>query len=112
MQTDSLRLSRKNDIHPFEPGAGVWVENQGQKSNCSLFAIGMHSKKRPNNLVMGRLYNFHMFDMVEFGIKGFAPISSFQGAQIAQLGNKVRVTLKKIHTSAAENGCFVSNLRN
>ena len=90
MQEDSLRLSRKNDIHPFEAEAVPWIEHQGQKSNCSLFAIGSHSKKRPNNLVLGRLFDFHMYDMVELGVRGFAPLSSFQGAQVAQLGGKVR----------------------
>ncbi|KAL6780392.1 Ribosome production factor 2-like protein [Auxenochlorella protothecoides] len=85
---DSLRMSRKNDVLPFEAGGDVWLESHGSRANCSLFAVGTHSKKRPNNLVLGRLYDFRMYDMIEFGVKGFAPIQAFSGARSSQLGNK------------------------
>ena len=44
------------------------VENQSVKYDCSLFAVGSHQKKRPDNLVLGRVFDGHMLDMFELGI--------------------------------------------
>lgn len=38
---------------------------------------GSHSKKRPNNLVIARTYNQHIYDMVEVGIENFKSMHSF-----------------------------------
>eukprot|EP00882_Tetradesmus_deserticola_P033999 GHRQ01038888.1.p1 GENE.GHRQ01038888.1~~GHRQ01038888.1.p1 ORF type:complete len:153 (-),score=25.90 GHRQ01038888.1:17-475(-) len=59
------------------------------KSNCSLFVLGSHSKKRPHNITLGRLYDFHLYDALELGVEAHRPISSFRGAGTAQVGNKV-----------------------
>jgi len=29
--------------------------------------MGSHSKKRPNNLILGRFYDFRLYDILEFG---------------------------------------------
>lgn len=34
-----------------------------------MFLFGSNSKKRPNNLVFGRLYEYEVLDMVELGIE-------------------------------------------
>ena len=82
-------MSRKNaDVQPFEPGGEVSLERLADRVNCSLFALGSHSKKRPHNLVLGRLYNFQLLDAVELGVERFAAIKSFGGAATAQAGNK------------------------
>ena len=58
-QTDSLKFSRRNEeVKPFEAGGESALEQHGARGNCSLFALGSHTKKRPNNLVLGRLYDF------------------------------------------------------
>ena len=44
------QLTRKNDILPFEEA--ISVEFLAGKNNCSMFAFGNHSKKRPNNLTL------------------------------------------------------------
>ncbi len=41
------------------------MEFFSQSNDCSLFCYGSHSKKRPNNIVLGRLFNHQMLDMVE-----------------------------------------------
>jgi hypothetical protein len=67
---ESLKLSRKNaGVRPFEGGGEASLEFLARKADCSLFALGSHSKKRPHNLVLGRLFDFRLLDMVEFGVR-------------------------------------------
>lgn len=85
----SLKFSRKNDdVRPFEAGGDATLETHAQRANCSLFALGNHSKKRPQNLTLGRFYDFRMYDCVEFGVTSFKPIREFPAATNAQQGNK------------------------
>jgi len=70
-------LSYKNDILPFEDANSI--EFLCTKNDCSLFALGSHTKKRPNNLVLGRLFDGHILDMFEFGVEGFEAVQSFAG---------------------------------
>ncbi|CAJ2672649.1 unnamed protein product [Trifolium pratense] len=74
----AVKYSRKNDkINPFEAGGETSLEFFSQKTDCSLFLYGSHSKKRPNNLVIGRTYDHHVYDLVEVGIENFRPMESF-----------------------------------
>ena len=59
-------FSRKHDIHPFESRDPV--ESLCKKKEASLFMFGSHSKKRPNNIVLGRTYEHKVLDMVELGV--------------------------------------------
>jgi len=70
-------LQRKNDILPFDDINSL--EFLCNKNDCSLFALGSHTKKRPNNLVLGRLYDGHLLDMYEFGAENFQSLNSFPG---------------------------------
>lgn len=66
------RLTRKNEnVKPFEVGGETELEFFAQKNDCSLFLLGSHSKKRPHNLVLGRFFDGHLYDMVEVGIETF-----------------------------------------
>jgi hypothetical protein len=40
----------------------------------SLFCFGNHQKKRPNNLIFGRLFDWQLLDMVEFGVVDYEPM--------------------------------------
>ncbi|CCW64075.1 unnamed protein product [Phytomonas sp. EM1] len=60
------KLKKKNGFTPFD--GYQHLEFLGFKNDCSLFCFGSHSKKRPNNLTFGRLFDFHILDMVEAGI--------------------------------------------
>lgn len=70
-------LSRKNEVLPFEDLASL--EFLASKNDCSLFMMGSHTKKRPDNLVLGRMYDGHLLDMIEFGVESFSSISEFEG---------------------------------
>ena len=42
-----------------------------------ILQYGSHSKKRPNNLIIGRTYDHHIYDLVEVGVENFKPMESF-----------------------------------
>ncbi|PKI35991.1 ribosome production factor 2 homolog [Punica granatum] len=74
----AVRYTRKNDnIRPFENGGVTSLEFFSQKTDCSIFVFGSHTKKRPNNLVIGRMYDYHIYDLVEVGVENFKSMESF-----------------------------------
>lgn len=79
-------LSRNNDIRPFEDSTSL--EFLAQKNDCSLFIMGSHSKKRPNNIVMGRLHDGHLLDAVEFGVNAFNCVADLSKAFAKSVGSK------------------------
>ncbi|OVA00102.1 Brix domain [Macleaya cordata] len=75
---NAIRYTRKNEnIRPFESGGETSLEFFSLKTDCSLFVFGSHSKKRPNNLVIGRTYDHHIYDLVEVGVENFKSMESF-----------------------------------
>ncbi|GBG33863.1 Ribosome production factor 2-like [Hondaea fermentalgiana] len=62
-------FSRKNDVLPFEDETRM--EFLCGKNDCGVFALATHSKKRPNNVVLGRIYDNQTLDMVEIGVTGY-----------------------------------------
>jgi ribosome production factor 2 len=73
-QPYSTLLSRKNQIHPFDDASSI--EFLCEKNHCPLFAMFSQSKKRPDNLVMGRTFNNEVLDMYEFAVENFQPATS------------------------------------
>lgn len=75
---NSIKYTRKNDkIRPFEAGGESSLEFFSEKTDCGLFVFGSHSKKRPDNLVIGRFYDHHVYDLVEVGVENFKSLQSF-----------------------------------
>ncbi|KAL5231725.1 hypothetical protein ABZP36_030501 [Zizania latifolia] len=75
---NAVKFSKKNDnIRPFESGGETSLEFFSLKTDCSLLVYGSHSKKRPNNLVLGRTYDHHIYDLVEVGIENYKSIESY-----------------------------------
>ncbi|KAF7818743.1 ribosome production factor 2-like protein [Senna tora] len=74
----AIKYSRKNEnIKPFESGGETSLEFFSLKTDCSIFVYGSHSKKRPDNLTIGRTYDHHIYDLVEVGVENFKPMESF-----------------------------------
>ncbi|CUT98767.1 ribosome production factor 2 [Echinococcus multilocularis] len=68
------KLKWKNQVLPFEDSS--FIERMCNKYDCSLFVMGMHSKKRPNNIVIGRLHDHEILDMHELGIENYVSMRS------------------------------------
>lgn len=73
-------LTRSNDITPFEDTSSL--QFLVDKNDCTLFMFGSSSKKRPGNLVLGRLFEHELLDMVELGINQYKALSEFQNEKI------------------------------
>jgi len=74
-------LSRKESWQPFEDASTL--EFVTKKNDGALFAYASHSKKRPNNLILGRTFDGHILDMVEFGFENFKSLSDFHVQKIS-----------------------------
>jgi len=48
----------------------------------SLFVLGSHTKKRPNNIVVGRTFNHQILDMIELGVIAMRPMEDFKVSYI------------------------------
>lgn len=48
------------------------------KFDSSLFLFGSNSKKHPNSLIFGRMYDYHILDMVELRIEKFVSSNEFK----------------------------------
>jgi hypothetical protein len=69
--------TKKNQtILPFEDATSI--EFFGKKNDTSLFMLTSHSKKRPNNLIMGRLFDYQLMDMMELGVEKFVAMNEFK----------------------------------
>jgi len=81
----AVYFNKKNSILPFEDTSSL--EFFSQKNDSSLFMFGSHNKKRPHNLVIGRMYDYHLLDMFELGIEKYKALKEFVGPKIP-LGTK------------------------
>ncbi|EPY39341.1 ribosome production factor 2 [Angomonas deanei] len=82
------KLRKKNGFTPFE--GREHIEFLGFKNDCSLFCFGSSNKKRPNNLTLGRQFDFHILDMIEVGILAMDPLdmSRCNGVDAGSMGGK------------------------
>lgn len=71
-----MNFSKKNEIHPFEDASSL--EFFSEKQDASLFVVGTHSKKRPNNLTFARMFEHKLLDMVEVGVTNYKSCSEFK----------------------------------
>ncbi|TNM94522.1 ribosome production factor 2 homolog [Takifugu rubripes] len=76
---NAVLYKKKNITRPFEDSTSL--EFFSKKTDCSLFLFGSHSKKRPDNLILGRLFDFHVLDMIELGIEKFSSLSDIKASK-------------------------------
>uniref|UniRef100_A0A4W3JCS5 Ribosome production factor 2 homolog n=1 Tax=Callorhinchus milii TaxID=7868 RepID=A0A4W3JCS5_CALMI len=76
---NAVLYKKKNITRPFEDQTSL--EFFSKKSDCSLFAFGSHNKKRPNNLIIGRMFDYHVLDMIELGIEKFVGLKDFKNSK-------------------------------
>lgn len=72
---EATMFSKKNDLLPFENVAPI--EGFCQKSTSSLFVFASSNKKRPNNLIIGRTFDYQLLDMIELGITQYKSLEEF-----------------------------------
>jgi len=76
-------FTKRNMTRPFEDPSSV--EFLCKANDASLFSYVSHSKKRPQNLVLGRMFDFQVLDMVELSVDAatFKPMADFEGKRQA-----------------------------
>jgi len=87
---DGKMFTKRNMTRPFEDQSSV--EFMCRSNDSSLFAYVSHTKKRPQNLVLGRMFDFQVLDMIEFAIdpRTFKPMTHFEGKRkaVLRIGSK------------------------
>lgn len=99
---------KSNPAAPFEDATSL--ELFSSKCDASLFIYGSHTKKRPNNLIIGRFFDHHLLDMMEFAITNYKPIGSFQADKLPMLGSKPCFTIVGSQFQMEENYRMAANL--
>eukprot|EP00347_Sterkiella_histriomuscorum_P009779 403339927 len=77
-----LFVRKSHDIHPFENQGPL--EIFASKQDCSLIIFGNHQKKRPDNLILGRIYDKRVLDMFEFGVSNFKSMEEFAVKEVSR----------------------------
>ncbi|PJF18254.1 Ribosome production factor 2 [Paramicrosporidium saccamoebae] len=81
---DAFMMFKKNAVHPFEGGESeATLEFFSQRNDAAFVMLATHSKKRPDNLVLTRMFDHHVLDMIELGIADFQSIKSIAGPTCA-----------------------------
>jgi ribosome production factor 2 len=79
-------LQKPNKILPFEDTS--YIEYVADKHDAGFVCFGSHNKKRPDNLVIHRMYNHQVLDMVEVGIGGVITMQEFTTKTMIETGQQ------------------------
>jgi len=75
-----LFLRTGKDLHPFDDIGPI--EQMANKQGSALFVLGTHQKKRPDNIIFGRMFAEHLLDMCEFGVTGYVSQKEFKSMEV------------------------------
>jgi len=81
-------LSKNNHLLPFEEGGSTSLEFLCTKNDCSSFALASNSKKRPNNLILGRTFDRQILDIYELGILRYCSLNESKSVFKKSIGSK------------------------
>ena len=82
-QPHSTSLHKHHQLHPFDDASSL--EFLCSKADASLFLLASTSKKRPDNLVLGRTFDYQLLDCVEYGVEteAYRGMEAFEGVRRA-----------------------------
>ena len=79
-------LQKKNNIQPFEDGS--YLEHVADKYDAGFVLFGSHNKKRPNNMIISRMYNHNLLDLLEVGIDSVKTMVEFKETCHIEIGQQ------------------------
>jgi len=88
----NMMYSRANDVRPFEDAASL--QFYSTKTECALFGLASHTKKRPHNLVLGRFFDHEVLDMYELGVEQYTALQEFKVKAMPGVGSKPVMVFK------------------
>lgn len=74
----SFSKKKNNTVRPFEESSIQTLEFWSAKNDASMFVVGQSTKKRPDGMTFVRMYDGHVFDMLEVGVDGFVSMEEFK----------------------------------
>ncbi|VDK58306.1 unnamed protein product [Anisakis simplex] len=101
------QMKRRNPFHPFEDDTPI--EKFSSKFDSSLFVFGSNSKKHPNSILFGRMYDYHVLDMAELRVENLVRGSEFKTAK-AMFGTKPCLILQGTEFETDEKMKRIGNL--
>lgn len=72
----AISFSKKNVVRPFEDATSL--EFWAHKNDASMFVLGQSTKKRPNGLIIARMFDGRLLDMCELGVDRFVSMDEFK----------------------------------
>ena len=79
-------LSVCHDVLPFEDAS--YIEKTAYKHDAGIVVCGTHNKKRPNNMIICRLYDMKILDMLEFGVEEWKTMQEFGRSHSIEVGQQ------------------------
>ncbi|KAH3762871.1 ribosome production factor 2 [Pelomyxa schiedti] len=82
---DSLSFSRKFTFRAFEDD--TMMEKCSFRYDASLIMIASHTKRNPSSITLVRMFDHHVYDMIELGVRDYVPMKDFPVEKL-ELGAK------------------------
>jgi ribosome production factor 2 len=93
----AISFSKKNVIRPFEDPSSL--EFWADKNDASVFVVGQSTKKRPNNLVLVRMFNNKLLDMCEVGVDKFVGMNEFKVLSLSWVYTYIYMYMHTLETN-------------